>query len=423
MLLLYDGLQISPWRGKPISAIIDTAAMITLINESIIPDNQLATNELKLKGIGSQILHGRLIKGVAFAVGNLHISWDCCAVPIDDEMILGLDFLAAYHGIVNIKECTISLENNTFPVKLISDLKQHPNSYVRIQRTMCVQPNTIVRIPVQLENHLTGKYVVSPVRLKLGSHTLGRGNTTAMSFINDSSTAVKFKEGTVVGEAEAYAEICQEEESPVLIRKLQTSSQVDDELPEHLTDLYNRSSLSAGPVLEVRAAMQVDEKFEPGGLRACNWAVGNSPAEVRSLQEEDPDLCPIIKWLECNIEPKQAELRLQSPGTRTLWLSRKNLQFIDRVLHYKWDGKANRSLCLVVPQGLQRTNEFEAIALDDLDLTQPAIEQGQGEGPDECQDLHKTKVNDDESCLLSDAPVQTRHGRSVKAPSKYKDFV
>lgn len=61
--------------------------------------------------------------------------------------------------------------------------------------------------------------------------------------------------------------------------------------------------------------------------------------------------------------------------------------------------------------------------MDYLDLTQPAIEQDQREGPDECQDLHKTKVNDDESCSLSDAPVQTRHGRSVKVPSKYKDFV
>lgn len=34
------------------------------------------------------------------------------------------------------------------------------------------------------------------------------------------------------------------------------------------------------------------------------------------------------------------------------WLSRKNLQFIDRVLYYKWDGKVNRSFCLVVFQGL-----------------------------------------------------------------------
>uniref|UniRef100_K1Q1J5 Uncharacterized protein n=1 Tax=Magallana gigas TaxID=29159 RepID=K1Q1J5_MAGGI len=206
--------------------------MITLINESLIPDNQLATNELiTLKGKGSNIMHGRLIKGVAFAIGNLHVSWNCCAVPIDDEMILGLDFLARYHGIVNIKECTISLKNNTFQVNLISNLKQHPNSYVQIQRTMCIPPNTIVIVPVQLENQLTGEYVVSTVRLNselLVSLTLGRGNITAMSFINDSCTAVKIKEGTVVREAEAYAE-SQEEKSHNFIRKQQSSAQVDDE--------------------------------------------------------------------------------------------------------------------------------------------------------------------------------------------------
>lgn len=55
-------------------------------------------------------------------------------------------------------------------------------------------------------------------------------------------TAVKIKEGTVVWEAEAHAEICQEEKSPIQIRKHQTSAQVDNGLPEHLTDLYNRST-------------------------------------------------------------------------------------------------------------------------------------------------------------------------------------
>lgn len=234
----------SSWKGgKLINAIIDTAAMITLINESLIPDNQLAMNELiKLKGIGSQIVHGRLMKEVAFAIGNFRVSWDCCAVPIDVEMILGLDSLAAYHEIVNIKECTISLGNNTFPVKLNKwSQKGHP--LMPGYRKQCVFSETPVRVPVQLENRLTCEYVVSPVRLKselLGSHTLGRGNTTAMGFKNDSITAVKIKEGIVVGVAEAYAEICQEE-SPILIRKQKTSAQVDDELQEHLTDLYNRS--------------------------------------------------------------------------------------------------------------------------------------------------------------------------------------
>lgn len=110
--------------GGAINATIDTAAMITLIKESLIPDNQQVMNDLvQLKGIESQIMHGRLIKGVVFAVGNLQVSWDCCAIPVDDEMILGLGLLAAYHGIVNIKKCTVSLDNNTFPVKLISGQK------------------------------------------------------------------------------------------------------------------------------------------------------------------------------------------------------------------------------------------------------------------------------------------------------------
>lgn len=40
------------------------------------------------------------------------------------------------------------------------------------------------------------------------------------------------------------------------------------------------------PVLELRAAMQRDENIEPGGLRANNWSIGNSPNEIRSLQKK-----------------------------------------------------------------------------------------------------------------------------------------
>lgn len=93
--------------------------MIILTHESLNPDNQLAMIKLiKLKRIGSKIMDGRLIEGVAFEIGNLLVSLDCCSVPIDNELIQGLDFLAVCHGIVNIKECTVSLENNTFPADI-----------------------------------------------------------------------------------------------------------------------------------------------------------------------------------------------------------------------------------------------------------------------------------------------------------------
>lgn len=50
------------------------------------------------------------------------------------------------------------------------------------------------------------------------------------------------------------------------------SEGADDVVP-----LANKSPLSAGSVLEVRAAVQIDEKFEPGGLKACKWAIGTLP--------------------------------------------------------------------------------------------------------------------------------------------------
>lgn len=62
-----------------------------------------------------------------------------------------------------------------------------------------------------------------------------------MIFINYSGTAVRIKKETVVRKAEVYAEICQEEKNPSLIRNNQTSVQVDD-LPEHLIELCYRST-------------------------------------------------------------------------------------------------------------------------------------------------------------------------------------
>lgn len=65
--------------------------------------------------------------------------------------------------------------------------------------------------------------------------------------------------------------------------------------------------LFVGLVFDVRVVMQVVEKIELG---VCNWVVGNFLVEVCLLQEEDLDLCFIIKWFECNIEFKQVEFCL-----------------------------------------------------------------------------------------------------------------
>jgi hypothetical protein len=152
-------------KGKRLNAVIDTAAMITLINERFIAPHKLVSAELiKLKGLGSQIVHSRLLKDIGFEIGPLHVSWDCCAVPMEDEMIIGLDFLESNHGVINIKEGTLSLEGKTFPIELMSNPHEGlHSSLVRIRRSVYLPPNTITKVLVQLDNPLSGEYIVSPV--------------------------------------------------------------------------------------------------------------------------------------------------------------------------------------------------------------------------------------------------------------------
>ncbi|CAC5420969.1 tatD [Mytilus coruscus] len=74
---------------------------------------------------------------------------------------------------------------------------------------------------------------------------------------------------------------------------------------------------------------------------------------LRQLQLQDSDLFPLIEWIESQYDISVAELRLQSPATRALWLLGSCLEVIDGVLYYKWINQSERKPCLVVPNSLK----------------------------------------------------------------------
>ncbi|VDH95532.1 Hypothetical predicted protein, partial [Mytilus galloprovincialis] len=90
------------------------------------------------------------------------------------------------------------------------------------------------------------------------------------------------------------------------------------------------------------------------GNPCSNWAPEYPPEQLKIFQQEDPDLAPILKWMEEDVEPTQAELRLQSRATRSLWLCRPCFVMFNHVLYYKFIGcPARQGLCLVVPSELK----------------------------------------------------------------------
>ena len=80
--------------------------------------------------------------------------------------------------------------------------------------------------------------------------------------------------------------------------------------------------------------------------------ISQTPEELRKLQLEDPELSPIVTWLETT-EPTEAELFRASPGTKHLWNCRSQLKLLSGVLYYRWDFGNHSRLKLVVPSALR----------------------------------------------------------------------
>ena len=84
-----------------------------------------------------------------------------------------------------------------------------------------------------------------------------------------------------------------------------------------------------------------------------NFMAQVSLEEWQEHQRSDTDLGPVIQWLQSDVTPTQADLTLQNPTTKHLWLCRKQLQMKQGVLFYEWDHGVQKSLLLVIPRSLK----------------------------------------------------------------------
>lgn len=132
-------------KTVPLKAVIDTAAMLTLVNRKYV-ENQNGDHEtVQLKGIGGHTILGYKLCNQKLHIGPLSFSWDCCAVAMNDDIIIGLDFLEAHHGILDINNKTLSLNGYLIPTELSKDKESQANQISRVilPSGQVIPPNTI----------------------------------------------------------------------------------------------------------------------------------------------------------------------------------------------------------------------------------------------------------------------------------------
>lgn len=100
---------------------------------------------------------------------------------------------------------------------------------------------------------------------------------------------------------------------------------------------------------------QKEAELSSGSTEQCCTLVPVERTEWRRHQEADPDLCPVLQWLEDQWRPPWEEVARYSTATRGLWSQWTGLGLKDGVLQRQWKEPATGEVRwqVVVPQALR----------------------------------------------------------------------
>ena len=183
--------------GHSTKAVLDTAAMVTLVRSEFLKSVQNPRDlgpTCVLKGIGTDPVHGRMVHNVPIAVGTQTFRHTDCAAPVKDTDLLGLDFMVAAESVIDLGNEVLKIVQDIIPVSVTMS-PEHQFSKVTVVRRTTVQPNTVSFIKAQLDQPINGRYIVEgcPTKHTLASHNYGEGSHVTIKVINDSEHYVTFK--------------------------------------------------------------------------------------------------------------------------------------------------------------------------------------------------------------------------------------
>ena len=255
----------------PCQAVIDTAAQVTVINEELyqrLKSSSDVIEHVNLKDVTARnMIPAKLLKSVDIKIGSKCYPWNIYVANIADEVILGLDFLRAKQGIVNLHRNELTLCNEVIPalLKRNTDGAQHQVSRVRLKKRLVLPPHTMkVQCGIVENDHLemcsfsptTSRKFISPHTIVQVSST----NEIPVCLWNPSDKFCTLKQNTIIGSC-TEAELLPEFEPNHMVRSvkhIQTDinepntancndantkkkNQLYDELPSYLREMFKKS--------------------------------------------------------------------------------------------------------------------------------------------------------------------------------------
>ena len=236
-------------EGIPANLLVDSGASVTVISPRIFEtvqaqsEKRLEPSKWQVKAASGALVAVRGQTSLQFRAGQHEWTLSALVADIEDDGILGMDFLR--EAIINCKEQTLSVDDVHVP---LTNKNLGKTCYrVYLENTVEIPENGRMRVSGRVKHGAIGTsagilssserrphLAVEEAVVGLG---VGEESIVPLCVNNESSSPMRLRGGTVIAVCEPVDEVCCNLRVQISSEQRQTK-----EMPEHLKDLYTRST-------------------------------------------------------------------------------------------------------------------------------------------------------------------------------------
>jgi hypothetical protein len=153
-------------QGMQLQAVVDTAVQVKLVSEEFYKSLDPAPpirKEVVMNTAGKGMQMNEYIAGPFQVVLETHqFSVEIYVAPIEEDMLLVLDFLEANGVPLHVKEKELQIAGDVIPMSLGtgSPLVNEKETGVFLAKGCKAPPNSVMRVGSQLSESMTGEYII-----------------------------------------------------------------------------------------------------------------------------------------------------------------------------------------------------------------------------------------------------------------------
>jgi hypothetical protein len=153
-------------QGMQLQAAVDTAAQVTLVSEefykSLDPAPPIRKEVVMNTARKGMQMNGYIAGPFQVVLGTHLFTVEIYVAPIEEDMLLGLDFLEANGVSLHLKEKELQISGEVIPMSLGtgSPLVNEKETGVFLVKGCKVPPNSVMRVGAQLAESMAGEYIV-----------------------------------------------------------------------------------------------------------------------------------------------------------------------------------------------------------------------------------------------------------------------